>query len=117
MSLMGRLRNDVATEKGGIPVLRLWLEVVNRFEAKIQVISTDAEFRVGRSNRWENTRFIGQALVEAYGELSPGSQATWALSLPLTQHQLQKIEEIRNSSDLYVVAMIRFTAAVDRKST
>ena len=113
MHLSVSLRN-VWGQCAGVPKLTMNFEVKHDSNDVLRILHVTAEMRAAASDQIydyaKSAYFLGYAVLESDGgQIGPGLQNTWMLGLALTTYHLQKIEEIRNGGDLYLV--LRFTSA------
>lgn len=100
----------------GVAKLDVDLDVKNVSNEFLNVLQVTAEVRAARSLETfeipKSTYCVGHALLEhGVGQLNPGNETTWTLGIGLTPYQLQKIEEIRSSGDMYLIMRFMCTGA------
>jgi|GEM_PF-1026913 len=100
----------------GVPKLDVDLDVKNVSNQLLNVLHVIAEVRAAASLQTfdyrKSTYFVGHALLESGGgQLNPGHESSWTMSISLTPYQLQKIEEIRASGDLCLTMRFMCNAA------
>jgi hypothetical protein len=111
MQIFVKLRN-ISGRHTGVAKLTVNLDVRSGATEVVRILSLTAEVLAAASDQTydfsTSVNFIGHAFLESdAGQLTPGQEHNWTLALGLNPHQLQKIEEIRNGGDLYLI--MRFT--------
>jgi hypothetical protein len=109
MNLTSEL-GSIHGEASGVSRLRLILRIRNREGVSVRPVSVVAEVSAGRSRERQDSAFVGGANVRVGGEISPGREDTWVVSIPLTPHQLHRIEQVRRSGDLYFFLDLHYVA-------
>jgi len=97
---------SVRGERQGIPKLTLNLTAEGQTDAQLAIISVTAAVRVTQemtTHDMSKSYFIGTGYLESDGDqLSRNSKTFWQIGIPLSPHQLQKIEEMRSGKDLFL---------------
>lgn len=100
----------------GMPKLTVTIEVTSNAQNALRILNVVAEVRVHRTIQvydWIGASyFLGYALLEGDGgQFTQGSKQTWELGIALSPYHLQKIEEIRRGSDLWLCMQFYCQAA------
>ena len=95
---------SVRGERQGIPKLTLNLTAEGQTDAQLAIISVTAAVRVTQemtTHDMSKSYFIGTGYLESDGgQLSRNSKTFWQIGIPLSPHQLQKIEEKRSGHEI-----------------
>jgi len=113
-------------ERQGIPKLTLDLSVESQADVLLAVVNVTVAIRVAQEwfgpaehpkprphlvGDMGKSRFIGVGFLESGGgQLSPRGKTSWQIGVPLSPHQLQKIEEVRKGKDLFLNVQFYCTA-------
>jgi hypothetical protein len=91
--------------------------VVYYCSAVYTILAANTEVRASPAGNnydaWGSAQFLGYAVLESSSaQIGKGGKTTWEVGLPLTRSHLQKIEEVRNGRDVWLMVHCSFTAAV-----
>jgi hypothetical protein len=120
MSLVGSIKL-LRAENIGIPKLTLQVFVKSRFDTKLTPLGAHAEVRITangyRHDLVGRSYFVGYALLDdPPHSINARGEATWTLSVPVTQFCLQEIEKSRKGRDIRLIAMVHFVGAIEESA-